>query len=306
MLGSRKLKLIIMVFFTEKELENEIWKDVPGYEGLYQVSDLGQVKSLNYNKIKKEKILKQSTSGIYSHIILHKKSKKKTQKVHQLVAIAFLNHVPCGLKMQVNHKDKNTKNNKLWNLEILNIEEHTKHTHPNKSSQYTGVTFIKKTSKWMAQPIIYGKRKNLGLFSTEIEAVEAILKAKELVEKGDFSLIKPKEYSSKYTGVCWAKHANKWQSYIKVNGKTISLGFFTNELEAYNMRKKTECMVKENDFSFMKSKKSSQYKGVYLNKKNNKWQSEVNINGKRTYLGAFCTEHEAYEAVQKASKESIK
>jgi hypothetical protein len=289
--------------FTEKELENEIWKDVPGYEGLYQVSDLGRVKSLGNNATKKEKILKQSTSGIYSHINLHKKSKKKTQKVHQLVAIAFLNHTPCGLKIQVNHKDKNTKNNKLLNLEILTIEEHTKHTHPNKSSQYTGVTFIKQTSKWMAQPIICGKRKNLGLFSTELEALESILKAKELVKKGDFSLINPKEYSSKYKGVCFCKKSNKWHSYIKVNGKTTSLGFFQNELEAYNVRKKTEYMIKENDFSFIKPKEySSKHKGVYLNKKNNKWHSEAKINGKRTYLGAFYTEYEAYEAVQKALK----
>ena len=91
----------------------EIWKDIEGYEGLYQVSNLGRVKSLKYNK---ERILKiaNGTDG-YKIVGLTYNSKRKTFKVHRLVAQAFIpnpNEYP-----QVNHKDEDKGNNKVDNLE---------------------------------------------------------------------------------------------------------------------------------------------------------------------------------------------
>ena len=91
----------------------EIWKDILGYEGLYQVSNYGRVRSLKYGK---EKILKQqiNTDG-YLHIDLYKNKKRKNYNVHRLVTIAFLenpNNYP-----QVNHKDENKQNNHIDNLE---------------------------------------------------------------------------------------------------------------------------------------------------------------------------------------------
>lgn len=94
----------------------EIWKDIKGYEGLYQVSNLGRVKSLGNNKRRKEKILKQvEDGGGYLFVLLCKNGKGKMFKVHRLVAQAFTpnpNNYP-----QVNHKDENKQNNCVWNLE---------------------------------------------------------------------------------------------------------------------------------------------------------------------------------------------
>ena len=93
----------------------EIWKDVEGYEGCYQVSNLGRVKSLNYNRTGKEKVLKACKSKGYYYVILCKDSKQKNCSVHRLVATAFLPN-PDNLP-QVNHKDEDKTNNACFNLE---------------------------------------------------------------------------------------------------------------------------------------------------------------------------------------------
>lgn len=94
----------------------EEWRDVVGYEGLYQVSNYGEVKSLANDKGKKEKILKPSIDGKgYKCVILCMNGTRKVCKIHRLVAIAFIpnpNNYPI-----VNHKDENKINNNVNNLE---------------------------------------------------------------------------------------------------------------------------------------------------------------------------------------------
>jgi hypothetical protein len=94
----------------------EIWKDIPNYEGLYQASNLGNIKSLNYNHTKKEKILKTrlDTRG-YEIIELRNKGKRGFHRVHRLVAQAFIPN-PDNYP-QINHKDENKLNNCVDNLE---------------------------------------------------------------------------------------------------------------------------------------------------------------------------------------------
>ena len=107
----------------------EIWKDIKDYEGLYQVSNLSRVKSLNYNHTGKEKILKPGTykSG-YLYVVLYKNNKRKHFSIHRLVAEAFL-EIPEDIKqyigtvyLQVNHKDENKQNNNVENLEFCDIK----------------------------------------------------------------------------------------------------------------------------------------------------------------------------------------
>lgn len=94
----------------------EEWKDIKGYESLYQVSNLGRIKSLNYNHTKKEKImsLENNKSG-YLRVALHLRKKQRHYLVHRLVAEAFIpnpNNYAC-----INHKDENKQNNNIDNLE---------------------------------------------------------------------------------------------------------------------------------------------------------------------------------------------
>lgn len=98
----------------------EIWRDINGYEGLYQVSNLGNVRSLNYHMQKGNiRIMKQRVvKGPYYVIDLSKKCVGKGHFVHHLVAIAFPEI--CGDYFegaQINHKDENGLNNVVTNLE---------------------------------------------------------------------------------------------------------------------------------------------------------------------------------------------
>ena len=101
----------------------EQWKDIAGYEGLYQVSNLGNIKSLNRISIKegrdyrvKEKVLKTflCSSG-YPTVVLSVNGKKETLMVHRLVALHFIPN-PNNYE-QINHKDENRQNNNVDNLE---------------------------------------------------------------------------------------------------------------------------------------------------------------------------------------------
>lgn len=97
-------------------LPKQIWKDIPGYEGLYQVSNTGRVRSLNYNRTGKSKVRKQNTDKRgYKRVNLCKDGKNKIYSIHRLVALAFIpnpNNYPI-----INHKDENPSNNAVWNLE---------------------------------------------------------------------------------------------------------------------------------------------------------------------------------------------
>ena len=97
----------------------EIWKDIEGYEGIYQVSNLGNVKSLNYRRTGKEKMLKQiKDTGGYLLVKLSKNSKEKNFKIHRLVASVFIEN-PNNYK-EINHKDECKTNNNVKNLEWCN------------------------------------------------------------------------------------------------------------------------------------------------------------------------------------------
>lgn len=90
----------------------EIFKDIEGYEGSYQVSNEGRVKSLKYRK---EHILKPSNSRGYLRVALCKNNKRNDYSIHRLVASAFIDN-PEGLN-EVNHIDEDKTNNYVENLE---------------------------------------------------------------------------------------------------------------------------------------------------------------------------------------------
>ena len=116
----------------------EIWKDIEGYEGYYQISNLGRVKSLEQIKnnslgtkfYRKEQIFKQQISKKgYCVATLNKEGKRKTLFVHRLVALAFLENLDN--KPQVNHKNCIKTNNEVENLEWVTGSENCKHSYEN-------------------------------------------------------------------------------------------------------------------------------------------------------------------------------
>lgn len=97
----------------------EVWKPIPWYEGLYWVSDLGRVKSLNYNHTGKEKILKPGKNGKsdYLYVVLCKGGERKNCYVHRLVWISFNGPIPEGY--EINHINEDKQDNRLENLNLL-------------------------------------------------------------------------------------------------------------------------------------------------------------------------------------------
>lgn len=110
----------------------EIWKDVLGFEGRYQVSNQGRIKSLNYSHSRKEKILRQYIHSVYGknriykqhYIKLIKNGIRKTCFIHRLVWEAFNGPIPAGY--QIDHKDNNPENNSLDNLQCITPSENNK------------------------------------------------------------------------------------------------------------------------------------------------------------------------------------
>lgn len=101
----------------------EIWKDVRGYEGLYQVSNYGRVKRTFK---KKERFLSgRADKDGYIEVILSKNQTKKYVRLHRLVAETFI--LNPGNKPQVNHKDRNKQNNDASNLEWVTCSENVIH-----------------------------------------------------------------------------------------------------------------------------------------------------------------------------------
>lgn len=102
----------------------EIWKDIDNYEGLYQVSNLGNVKSLNYNHTGNPRLLKphESESGYY-YVYLRKDKHTTGFRVHRLVASAFVPN-PDN-KPQVNHINENKKDNRAINLSWMTAKENS-------------------------------------------------------------------------------------------------------------------------------------------------------------------------------------
>lgn len=103
----------------------EIWKDIEGYEGMYQVSNLGRVKSFhntnNRWKSQKERILKNYIGKAgYDAVSLSLNNKRKTCRVHVLVWDAFGDKKRDYPNLQITHIDNNKGNNKIENLQLLN------------------------------------------------------------------------------------------------------------------------------------------------------------------------------------------
>lgn len=158
----------------------ENWKDIKGYEGHYQISDLGRIKSIKFNK---ERILhiQKGTNG-YLKSELCKNGKTKTRTVHSLVAQEFLNH-ESDIYNVVDHINNVKTDNKLSNLQIISQRENSTKDKNNKYSDYVGVTFHKKDKRWQSSIVIDGNQIYLGYFKSEERASIAYQFALTQLEK---------------------------------------------------------------------------------------------------------------------------
>ncbi len=157
----------------------EIWKDILGYEGLYQVSNLGRVKLLprkvnaksNSCRMLYEKIfaIVLAPNG-YCRVGLRLNKNRRHFSVHRLVAEAFIPNDKN--KPQVNHINGIKTDNRVENLEWCTERENSVHfcLSLNKSSKYTGVSWNKSARKWQSSISVNNTSTYIGKFGTEYDA----------------------------------------------------------------------------------------------------------------------------------------
>lgn len=158
----------------------EIWKDIKGYEGKYQISNLGNVRSLyDENQICKTprtKMLRLCERNGYCTIVLSMKGKRKSFQVHRLVAETFIPNTKN--KPFINHIDENRKNNNVNNLEWCTQLENVKHSLHKKIGSMvnyvgkSGEKYIRiKNNKYEVSIYYKGKRYYVGTYKTLDEAI---------------------------------------------------------------------------------------------------------------------------------------
>jgi hypothetical protein len=168
-------KLALSIIHRTEKLNTEEWKDIPGYENLYQISSTGKVKSLRFRGGNAHNYLKGSeTQDGYRKVDLYKNGTRKTLNIHSIVAECFLPEKPKEKEVVVDHIDGDKKNNNANNLQYITSRENAA---KGKRSMQTimGVYYYKDKDKWTSLININGKSLNLGFFDSEFEAYKAYL-----------------------------------------------------------------------------------------------------------------------------------
>lgn len=163
-------------------MEEEIWKDIPQFKEAYQASTHGRIKSLERVVIRsngtiqtfKERILKSSVNSKgYKVSAIYFNKNKKVLTVSVLVAMTFLDHIPNGHKIVVDHIDNVKTNDFLSNLQLITNRENASKDRKGYTSKFVGVSFAKEREKWLSRIRINDKITHLGYFDSEIEASSA-------------------------------------------------------------------------------------------------------------------------------------
>lgn len=167
-------------------LMTEEWRDIPGYEGVYQASNLGRIKSLDVVMelrsgpfIHKGRVLKlrQGTTSPYLLVSLSNSGKRKMHLVHRLIALTYIENNDS--KPEVNHINGNKFDNRPENLEWVTSSENKLHAYEQglrtreMGKGYPGVSFHRNSRKWQAYINFHKKRFYLGLFDFEKDAIKA-------------------------------------------------------------------------------------------------------------------------------------
>ena len=149
----------------------EHWKPIRGYKD-YLISDLGFIRSLKFGRLKN---IIGYEHNKYLSVKLRNNGISKSCNIHKLVAIAFLNHIPNGYDLVIDHINKDTLDNRVCNLRMITHRENVSRTKRG-SSKYTGVHWCNTGRRWHAKIQINKKRIHLGSFKNEIDAYNAYQK----------------------------------------------------------------------------------------------------------------------------------
>lgn len=185
---------------------NEIWKDVKGYEGKYQVSNMGRVKSLLGGK--PAILIPQKQNAGYLYVLLYNNGFPECKLIHRLVCEAFLPN-PDNLP-QVNHKDEDKTNNVLSNLEYCSASYNCKYgskPHKMRMAKITKIIGVKNESEMVVWDSV---GECCAALQTYHNKVSEILNNNEKMLKDGIGFIEPSELT--------AEHFNPDMYFVDING----------------------------------------------------------------------------------------
>lgn len=213
--------------------EVEIWKDVPGFIGLYKVSNLGMVKSMDrivfdskrkHNRRLKGAIIKsRKTRGGYLAMNLYRNGWSFQLKLHRMVMLAFKG----PNELHVDHLNGIVTDNRLCNLEyVTSRENNIRHRNKTETELPVGVHRTRNRT-YVAIICIKAKNYNLGSFNTSSEAAKAYNKAANDLDNIE-KYVKRKPNRGLLTGIEFLEGNKKYRARIRVNGENKELGYFSN------------------------------------------------------------------------------
>lgn len=231
----KNLSLELLSEIVDGVYYQEEWRDIPGYEGFYQVSSFGRVKSLyrvvphgkNGTYVFYEKILVQSLDpNGYLRVGLSKDDDRETKKVHRLVALCFIG----DSHLHVDHINPIPTFNCIWNIQYLSPRENTVKAMEAKHNRELPMgVFLEEGGNYVARLTYKGVQYRLGMFPTpELASAQYQRAAGDLDNIENYIIrFKPSQYGN---GV--KKHGNKYTAYTNIRGKKTYLGTFDTPEEA--------------------------------------------------------------------------
>lgn len=266
----------------------EVWKDIPNYEGFYRASNLGRVESVKFNKLLSTKV----SSG-YSRLTLYKNKVKRGFLTHRLVMLTFQG----DSELQVDHINGIKTDNRLINLRYVEPRENIKLYFDKVETEVSSIGIrIDKHGKYSSRIWLDGRRYDLGRYNNETLASEAYNKAL-IAYKDKKELPEERKYYSIYKGVSKAK--DKFVAKIVINKVQYNLGTYNIEEKASDAYQEAlqNWINKSQLPSYINPNKASKYEGIYYVKNANKpWKASVKLHDERIYIGYFKTEDDAHNA----------
>lgn len=184
---------------SPEDMEGEIWKDIPGYEGLYEISNIPRIASV-YRKSRsvKGRIILRHTINRYGYVIyyLYKNKKRKTLKAHRLIMLAFVG--PSDLC--IDHINMVRDDNRLENLEYVTYRENSTRAVKAKTKRDLPMGVASYRGKYSAALYVRGKRRAIGTFNTIEEASAQYQSAINDLENID-KYLKPRKVSPYGAGI---------------------------------------------------------------------------------------------------------
>ena len=230
----------------------EVWMDIEGYEGYYQVSNMGKVKSLKRNvkhyiggtKTINERLLKNTVVNGYHQVDLSKQGIRKRFLVHRLVANAFIENPKK--KLQVNHIDGDKTNNNTSNLEWVTASENVTHGHL--TGLHQAMSGSKNGHAKLSESQVLKIRHEYSQGETQKELAKKFKVStwtiQGIVENRTWKNVKGSKREENFTkgksNYKWVeKHRNKYRGRFTYNGERVDCGLHATAKEAHEAVLKT-------------------------------------------------------------------